>query len=77
WFIGYSQQLTTGIWFGNDDGAAMKAVTGGGLPARAWKNFMDEALAPQHAPSVLSGKRVMQPVQDLVSRFWKALQGAE
>ena len=77
WFIGYSQQLTTGIWFGNDDGAAMKAVTGGGLPARTWKNFMDEALAPQPAPSVLSGKRIVQPVQDLVSRFWKALQGAE
>ncbi len=77
WFIGYSQQLTTGIWFGNDDGAAMKAVTGGGLPARTWKVFMDEAMAPQAAPSVLSGRRVVQPVQDLVSRFWKTLKGAD
>ncbi len=77
WFIGYSQELTAGIWFGNDDGTAMKAVTGGGLPARTWKSFMDQALAPQPAPTMLSGKRIVQPVQDLVSRFWRALKGAE
>ncbi|MDO9460414.1 MAG: PBP1A family penicillin-binding protein [Alphaproteobacteria bacterium] len=77
WFIGYSRELTAGVWFGNDDGAAMKAVTGGGLPARTWKSFMDQALAPESTPAVLSGKRVVQPVQDLVSRFWRALQGAD
>ncbi len=77
WFIGYSQQLVTGIWFGNDDGAPMKAVTGGGLPARAWKSFMEQALAPEPATSMLSGKRIVQPVQDLVSRFWRALKGAD
>ena len=32
--------LTTGVWFGNDDGAPMKKVTGGALPAEAWHEFM-------------------------------------
>ncbi|HEX4891615.1 MAG TPA: PBP1A family penicillin-binding protein [Alphaproteobacteria bacterium] len=74
WFIGYTDQLVAGIWFGNDDGAAMKAVTGGGLPARSWKSFMEQALAPEPEPALLSGKRIVQPVQDLVSRFWRTLR---
>lgn len=40
WFIGYTSNLTTGVWFGNDDGTPMKNVTGGMLPAIAWKEFM-------------------------------------
>ena len=40
WFIGYTANLTTGVWFGNDDGAPMKKVTGGALPAIAWHDFM-------------------------------------
>ena len=40
WFVGYTSNLTTGVWFGNDDGTPMKNVTGGLLPALAWKEFM-------------------------------------
>ncbi|MER8828815.1 penicillin-binding protein [Mesorhizobium sp. M0938] len=40
WFIGYTANLTTGVWFGNDDGSPMKKVTGGALPAQAWHEFM-------------------------------------
>ena len=40
WFIGYTANLTTGVWFGNDDGTPMKKVTGGALPAQAWHEFM-------------------------------------
>jgi penicillin-binding protein 1A len=43
WFIGYTANLTTGVWFGNDDGAPMNKVTGGSLPASAWKIFMEAA----------------------------------
>ena len=34
WFIGYTAELVTGVWFGNDDGTPMEGVTGGALPAR-------------------------------------------
>ena len=42
-FVGYTSQLTTGVWLGNDDGSPMKRVTGGGLPAKAWHEFMASA----------------------------------
>lgn len=43
WFVGYTRNLTTGVWFGNDDGAPTKNVTGGSLPAKAWREFMVKA----------------------------------
>jgi penicillin-binding protein 1A len=39
-FVGYTANLTTGVWFGNDDGTSMKKVTGGALPAKAWSQYM-------------------------------------
>ncbi len=45
WFIGYTAQMVTGVWFGNDDNSPMKGVTGGSLPAVAWERFMQSAMA--------------------------------
>ncbi|MFN7104107.1 MAG: transglycosylase domain-containing protein [Pseudorhizobium sp.] len=53
-FVGYTSVMTTGIWFGNDDGTSMKKVTGGGLPAKAWKDYMTAALAG-YSPTPLFG----------------------
>lgn len=39
-FVGYTANLVTGVWFGNDNGDSMKKVTGGGLPSKAWSQFM-------------------------------------
>ena len=40
-FIGVSDPLTVGIWMGNDDNTPMnRNVTGGTLPAMAWREFM-------------------------------------
>jgi penicillin-binding protein 1A len=47
WFIGFTAELITGIWFGNDDNKAMDKVTGGTGPARLWKTYMTKALADQ------------------------------
>jgi len=43
WFVGYTADLVAGVWVGNDDGAPMAGVTGGGLPARIWQRFMADA----------------------------------
>lgn len=43
WFIGFDERLVVGIWLGNDDGNPTDRVTGGSLPARAWREFMIEA----------------------------------
>ena len=48
WFIGFTADLVTGVWFGNDDNSPMKRVTGGMLPARTWHDFM--IAAEEHQP---------------------------
>jgi penicillin-binding protein 1A len=47
WFIGFTADLVTGVWFGNDDNSPMKKVTGGMLPARTWHDFMMAAESRQ------------------------------
>ncbi len=42
-FAGYSSNLVTGVWFGNDGGEPMKKVTGGTLPAETFRKFMTAA----------------------------------
>lgn len=44
-FAGFTSDMTAAVWVGNDDGSPMKGVTGGGLPARIWSDFMLEAHA--------------------------------
>ena len=43
WFVGFSADLVTGVWIGNDNNSPMVKATGGGLPARIFKNFMESA----------------------------------
>lgn len=51
-FVGYAGDLVVGVWIGNDDNSPLDRVTGGGLPARIWKDFMRSALSlPAPAPS--------------------------
>ena len=44
-FAGFTSDMTAAVWVGNDDGTPMKNVTGGGMPARIWHDFMTEAHA--------------------------------
>ena len=43
WFVGYTAQLVTSVWLGNDDNTPMKKVTGGGLPVEIWSRYMRDA----------------------------------
>lgn len=45
WFVGFTPDLVTGVWVGNDDNSRMGGMTGGGLPAVIWKSFMGRYLA--------------------------------
>jgi penicillin-binding protein 1A len=51
WFIGYTPQLVTSAWVGNDDNQPMNNVTGGWIPARMWRDYMKEALRDVKAQS--------------------------
>jgi penicillin-binding protein 1A len=43
WFIGYTPQIVTGVWTGNDDNTPMIKVTGSVLPGRIWQDYMKAA----------------------------------
>ena len=47
-FVGYAgdgdKRLVVGVWIGNDDNKPLKGVSGGSLPARIWKDFMQQAV---------------------------------
>jgi penicillin-binding protein 1A len=50
WFVGYTPDLVTAVWLGNDDYTRMNESYGGNIPARIWAQFMKAALAktPPH-----------------------------
>jgi len=43
WFMGYTGNFVCGLWFGNDDYEPMNRMTGGALPAMAWRDIMTYA----------------------------------
>ncbi len=40
WFVGFTGNYAAAVWFGNDDYASMKDMTGGTLPAATWHDIM-------------------------------------
>jgi len=50
WFVGFTPDLVTAVWLGNDDYTRMNESYGGNIPARTWARFMKAALAktPKH-----------------------------
>lgn len=50
-FIGFANGLVTGVWVGNDDNTPNAGLSGGGIPARVWRDFMQAALGVGPAPA--------------------------
>lgn len=49
-FVGYAGDLVVGVWVGKDDNTPLAGVSGGGLPARIWHDFMVRALSKSAKP---------------------------
>jgi penicillin-binding protein 1A len=65
-FVGFAGDLVVGVWVGNDDNSPLKGISGGGLPARIWRDFMGRAVkgaAP--APKPVAKPDPEGPVQPL------------
>lgn len=43
WFAGFTPELVTVVWAGNDDFSPMRGLTGGGICAPIWAKFMAHA----------------------------------
>ena len=55
WFVGYTSQLVTGVWLGNDDNSPTKKASGANLPVEIWSKFMREALKGQVVAGLPTG----------------------
>jgi len=44
WFVGFTPDLVTAVWIGNDNYHPMNESYGGNIPARIWARFMKDAL---------------------------------
>ncbi|MCJ8323076.1 MAG: PBP1A family penicillin-binding protein [Rhizobiales bacterium] len=49
WFMGFTDHLVTGVWFGNDNYTPTIELTGGTLPAMAFNSFMTKAYESKYA----------------------------
>lgn len=49
YFMGYTPDVVTGVWVGNDDNTRMGNLTGGTVPALIWKDVMLTATEPYGA----------------------------
>ena len=43
WFVGYTANLVTAVWLGNDDNSPTKRASGSGLPVQVWSRYMTAA----------------------------------
>jgi penicillin-binding protein 1A len=80
WFVGYTSDLTAGVWVGNDDGRTMNRVVGGSLPAEIWREVMlaaHERKAPFPPPvgttgdvvAVTAANEQQREKEDLIARI--------
>jgi penicillin-binding protein 1A len=67
-FVGFAGDLVVGVWIGNDDNSPLRGMTGGGVPAQIWRDFMSRAIpgaAPQSRPRPEAAPDVPQIFDDM------------
>jgi penicillin-binding protein 1A len=69
WFVGFTGNFVTAVWFGNDDFSAMNRMTGGLLPAETWQDFMTAAHEGVEARPIpyVEGERYQPAVRPAVA----------
>ena len=65
WFVGFADEVTAGVWLGNDDNSPMRSVTGSGLPAKLWREVM--TTVPKSRPPLVATaspepERILPPI---------------
>ena len=64
WFVGFTPQMATAVWIGNDDNTPMaRGTTGGGHVAPIWKQFMTVAMEGQEEEPFPDPNLYLTPAQ--------------
>jgi penicillin-binding protein 1A len=64
WYVGYSGNFTTAIWFGNDDYSPTNNMTGGSLPAMTFQQVMAFAHLDVELKPLIGLPETDRPVRD-------------
>ncbi len=80
WFIGFTDDLVAGVWVGNDDGRPMPGISGGGLPALIFRDFIlraegDLPFRPLPPPAKPATNPVADAIGSLVGHVVRSLKG--
>ena len=67
-FVGFAGDLVVGVWIGKDDNSSLGRASGGGVPARMWKDFMIGAI-PGAAPRVAPEPAPIEDEGDIIPDF--------
>jgi penicillin-binding protein 1A len=79
WYVGFTEDLVVGVWVGNDEGRPMRGVTGGGLPALIFREFVlraegDAPFRPPPAPAKpVPGEIPVAVVRDAIGNLIEGL----
>ncbi|MCD2325163.1 penicillin-binding protein [Sphingomonas sp. IC-56] len=77
-FVGWAGDLVVGVWIGNDDNSPIPGASGGGLPARIWRDFMVRAMdlkLPPPPPVVEEGDNAVS-LDDVLNGVGDMIEGA-
>ena len=65
WFLGFTSELTTGVWMGRDDARPVAGLAGGRAPARAFAAYMARAVGGTPPESLVTdidgGEPIIEP----------------
>jgi penicillin-binding protein 1A len=65
WFLGFTNELTTGVWMGRDDARPVPGLAGGRAPARAFAAYMARAVGgtpPEPlVTDIANGEMIVEP----------------
>ncbi len=74
WFMGYTGGFVTAVWVGRDDNTPMKKVTGGGVPAGIWHDYMTQAL-PRLKTEMIPGAEAPPPEEEPTDAIGQIING--
>jgi len=76
WFMGFTGGFVTAVWVGRDDNTPMRRVTGGGVPAGIWHDYMVQAL-PRLKTVPIPGADVAPPPEQPSDALGQIINGVQ
>jgi penicillin-binding protein 1A len=75
WFLGFTSELTTGVWMGRDDARAVPGLAGGRAPARAFAAYMARAVGGTPPAPLVTDTGIIDPTMEPDDQVYGITQG--